>query len=140
DGGGTYTPPGHWNQIAEEEVFRHGKSLVDDARLFAQLNFALADAGIVAWDAKYHYTFWRPITAIQDAATDDNPDTQPDASWTPLLVTPPFPEYVSGHSTYSGAAATILTAAFGDNVTVDTSSVTLPGITRSIANFQQAAD
>jgi hypothetical protein len=140
DGSGTYTPPGHWNLIAEQAALQHGNGLADDARLFAQLDFALADAAIVAWDAKFHYTFWRPITAIREAATADNPNVQPDPTWTPLIVTPPFPEYISGHSTFSGTAATILTAEFGDNVSVDTTSLSLPGVVRSFANFQAAAD
>jgi hypothetical protein len=140
DGAGTYTPAGHWNQIAEEQARRHNNSLVQNARLFAELDFALADAAIVAWDAKYHYGFWRPITAIRGADTDNNPDTRANPGWNPLLITPPFPEYISGHSTFSGAAASILTAAFGDNVPFDTTSPGLPGVTRSFTSFQQAAD
>jgi hypothetical protein len=66
--------------------------LEENARLFALLNIALADAAIVCWDAKYLYNFWRPITAIQEADTDGNPLTEGDPGWTPLLPTPPFPE------------------------------------------------
>src|SRR5262249_48096007 len=109
DGPGTITPPGHWNQIAADIATDRGLSLADNARLLAELNFALADAAIVAWDAKYDYTFWRPITAIREADTDNNADTESESGWNPLLITPPFPEYVSGHSTFSGTAATILT-------------------------------
>jgi hypothetical protein len=68
----------------------------------------LADAAIVSWDCKYVYNYWRPITAIQEADTDGNQDTIADPAWTPLLATPPFPEYTSGHSTFSGAAASVL--------------------------------
>ena len=71
--------------------------MAENARLFALLNVALADAGIACWDSKYHYSFWRPVQAIRA-------DTDPD--WLPLLPTPPFPSYASGHSTFSGAAAT----------------------------------
>ena len=95
---------------------------MDNARLFALLDISLADAGIAAWDAKYQYDFWRPITAIQKADTDGNANTIADANWQPLLTNPPFPEYVSGHSTFSGAAETILTSLLGDNVSFSGSS------------------
>src|SRR5262249_55218942 len=121
DGLGTYTPPGHWNQIAGEIAQARGNSLAENARLFMQLNVALADAAIVAWDAKYHAEFWRPVTAIRAAASDGNDETAADPGWTSLLVTPNFPEYVSGHSTFSGAAEAILAAAFGADVTFTTS-------------------
>ncbi len=117
DGAGTITPPGHWNQIAETVAQQQGNSVADNARLFAQLNVALADAAIVAWDAKFSSEFWRPITAIQHADLDGNDATTADPTWSPLLITPPFPEYVSGHSTFSGAAAAVLTNVFGDDVT-----------------------
>ena len=72
------------------------------------LDVALADTCIVIWDSKYHYNFWRPVTAIQRADEDGNEATTADKSWEPLLRTPPHPEYVSGHSGISGAAATVL--------------------------------
>jgi len=95
DGTGTITPPGHWNQIAQGVARQEGNTLAENARMFAMLNVAMADAGIAAWDAKYTYNSWRPITAIRDAADDGNDATTADPNWTPLLVTPPFPEYVS---------------------------------------------
>lgn len=115
DGGGTATPPGHWNEIAVDVALSQGLSAFETARLFALLNFALADAGISSWDAKYHYDMWRPIDAIREAAQDGNHATQPVSDWEPLLITPSFPTYTSGHSTFSGAAASVLTAVFGDN-------------------------
>lgn len=139
DGLGTFTPPGHWNQIAESVSLAQGNTLSENARLFALLNIAEADAGIVAWDAKYEYNFWRPITAIEQADTDGNPDTLADPTWNPLLVTPPFPEYISGHSTFSGAADAVLTSFFGD-ISFTTSSIGLPGVTRSFDSFTQAAN
>src|SRR5207244_12414108 len=113
DGVGTETPPGHWNTIAENVTQARGNTLVENARLFALLDLALADAAIVAWDCKYAYNFWRPITAIRAAETDGNPATDRDSSWTPLLATPNFSSYVSGHSTFSSAAAAVLTDFFG---------------------------
>jgi membrane-associated phospholipid phosphatase len=140
DGAGTYTPSGHWNQIAEQAAINSDNSLLENARLFALLNISLADAGIAAWDAKYTYDFWRPYTAIHNAETDGNALTAADPNWTPLIKTPPFPEYVSGHSMFSGAAATVLTSFFGDNYQFSATSMNLPGITRTFNGFYAAAD
>lgn len=92
DGGGTYTPPGHWNKIANEVALSSGLSLGESARLFAMLNIALSDASIVSWKTKYEKEFWRPITAIQQASDDGNSQTAADATWAPLLITPAHPE------------------------------------------------
>jgi membrane-associated phospholipid phosphatase len=139
DGAGTATPPGHWNEIATQVASARGLSLDRAAHLFAALDEALADAGIAVWDAKFTYNFWRPITAIRAAATDGNPATTPDPTWTPLLATPPFPSYVSGHSAFSAAAATVLSSFFGPNFRFATTSDALPGVTRSFRSFNQAA-
>ena len=140
NGAGTFTPPGHWNQIAQNVAVQKGNSLLDNARLFALLDISLADAGIAAWDAKYQDNFWRPITAIQKADTDGNANTIADTNWQPLLTTPAFPEYVSGHSTFSGAAATILTSLLGDNVGFTINSLGTPGIERQFTSFTAAAE
>ena len=139
DGAGTFTPPGHWSQIAQNVAATKGNSLLDNARLFALLNISLADAGIASWDAKYQYNFWRPITAIQKADSDDNSNTIIDPNWKPLITTPPFPEYTSGHSTFSGAAATVLTSLLGDNISFDNNSIGTPGIERTFGSFNAAA-
>jgi len=140
DGVGTETPPGHWNQIAEDVARARGTTLVQNARLFALLDLALADAAIVAWDCKYVFNYWRPVTAIRNADTDGNPDTSQDATWTPLLVTPNFPSYTSGHSTFSSAGAAVLGNFFGtDNVSFTTGSDFLPGVRRTFPSFSAAA-
>jgi membrane-associated phospholipid phosphatase len=139
DGAGTITPPGHWNDIATDLAAAKGNSTASNARLLATLNVALADAGIAAWDAKYFDEFWRPITAIHDAENDGNAATAEDDAWQPLLLTPPFPEYVSGHSTYSAAAASVLGSFFGTSQSFDSTSPGLPGVTRTFANFDAAA-
>jgi RHS repeat-associated protein len=139
DGSGTYTPAGHWNDIAATAASVSGKSLLDNARLFAQLNVALADAGIAAWDAKYTFDAWRPITAIRQADKDGNPLTSADPNWVPLLNTPPFPEYVSGHSTFSAAAAAVLDNTFGSTFSFNSGSIGLPNVTRSFTSFDAAA-
>jgi len=140
DGAGTETPPGHWNRIAQLVSAERRTTLVEKARLFALLNIAMADAAISAWDAKFAYDFWRPVTAIRNADADGNPDTTADPSWSPLLVTPPFPDYVSGHSTFSGAAATVLAQFFAsDQVNFTVGSDGVPRVTRSFSSFIAAA-
>ncbi len=139
DGGGTYTPPGHWNQIAASAAVNNGNTLLENARLFGTLNVALADAGICCWNTKYKYDTWRPITAIQAGDKDGNDKTTVDPNWTPLLTTPAFPEYTSGHATFSGAAEIVLTGFFGNNYAFSTTSIGLPGVTRTFSSFAQAA-
>ncbi len=137
----TVTPPGHWNWIAEILAERQGLPLVESARLFALLNITMADAGILCWDAKYTFDFWRPVTAIRAADTDDNPDTVSDPAWNSLLPAPPFPEYTSGHSTFSKAASVILAQFFGsDSVAFTVGCDALPNVERSFASLSSAAD
>jgi len=139
-GPGSSTPAGHWNQITQTIARQQNNSLAENARLFALLNMAMADAAIVSWDCKYTFQLWRPITAIQLADTDGNPRTAADPSWLPLLPTPPFPEYTSGHSTFSGAAAMVLAVFYRrDRVVFDAVSDDLPGVTRSYQGFWDAA-
>ena len=141
DGAGTETPPGHWNTIAQGLAVRSGNTIDQNARLFALLNIAMADAAICAWDAKYYFHNWRPVTAIRNGDSDGNDATAADPAWTSFIVTPPFPDYVSGHSTFSGAAATVLAMYYGsDDVAFTTVSDFLPGVTRSFASFSAAAD
>ncbi len=120
DAGGTATPPGHWNAIASDLTLQRGGSLIVNTRMMALLNLALADAAIASWDAKFIYDLWRPIDAIRSAGTDGNAATVADTVWMPLLNTPSFPAYTSGHSTFSGAAATVLSAVFGSNLAFST--------------------
>jgi membrane-associated phospholipid phosphatase len=105
DGAGTVTPPGHWNVIAIDLLETAGWSTLRQARLFATLNTAQADAFIACWDAKYTYWSLRPITAIRRLI---------DENWLSYIPTPPFPSFVSGHSTTSGAASTVLAWFFPD--------------------------
>src|SRR5262249_1446336 len=117
-----------------------GTSVVDNARLFALLNMAMADAAICAWDAKYTYDFWRPVTAIRNGDTDGNDATIADPSWSSFIVTPPFPDYVSGHSTFSGAASTVVAMFYGTNdVPFTVGSDGVAGATRSFQTFSAAA-
>jgi PAP2 superfamily len=133
DGAGTETPPGHWNSIAQSIAVTQGNTQEQNARLFALLNIAMADAAICAWDAKYTFDFWRPVTAINFA--------EPELNWSSLIVTPPFPDYVSGHSTFSGAAATVLPLFCGtEDLPFTTGSDFLPGVYRSFSTCLDAAE
>jgi membrane-associated phospholipid phosphatase len=141
DGAGTETPPGHWNSITQDVGAAQGNTLEENARLFALLNIAMADAAICAWDAKYNFNCWRPVTAIRNGDTDGNAATDPDPAWSSFIVTPPFPGYISGHSTFSGAAATVLALFYGtDHISFTTGSDFLPGVFRSFNSFSAAAD
>jgi PAP2 superfamily len=141
DGPGTVTPPGHWHVIAQGVSQDRHLSLLENARLFALLGITVADAGIVSWDHKYNFNNWRPVTGIQRADTDGNPNTHADRNWTPLIATPPFPSYTSGHSTFSGSSARLLELFFlTDQVNFTTTSDGLPGVTRSFTSFSQAGE
>ena len=129
-----------WNRIALAVAAQHHNTLSENARLLALLNIALADAAIVAWDGKYHYSSWRPVTAIPLGDSDDNPLTQADPGWLPLRpLTPAHQEYPSAHSTNTGAAATVLAAFFGDNTTFSATSDALPGVVRTWTRFSDAS-
>ncbi|REG88477.1 phosphatase PAP2 family protein [Algoriphagus antarcticus] len=98
DGLGTYTPPGHWNDIAGEYILKYKMNSIRTARAFAYMNMAIMDGGISCWDTKYYYYYPRPIQLIKDFET--------------IAGTPNFPAYTSGHSVFSAAAAEVLTYLF----------------------------
>jgi hypothetical protein len=104
-----------WNQVLRDVAIDRQLGIGDTARLLALANLAAADAGIGIWDSKEHYNFWRPIAAIREGATDGNPNTAGDASWTPFIssthlngATPPYPDYLSGANGLTGAYTTML--------------------------------
>jgi hypothetical protein len=137
---GTSTPPGHWNRIAQSVSRTRGLTLAENARLFALLDLSMADAAIVCWSCKFGYDFWRPVTAIRESDETGNPTRPAEPDWSPLLNTPPFPAYTSGHSTFSGAAAAALTNFFGTNrVGFTSTSEGLPGVRRTFTSFSAAA-
>jgi membrane-associated phospholipid phosphatase len=129
-----------WNSVAVSLSAEHPTTLIQNARLFALLNIAIADAAIGCWDAKYYYTFWRPITAIRLASDDGNVMTEAESNWTPLRPTPAHPEYPSGHSALSGAAATILADYFGEETAFTVDSDGMPDVVRSFSSFSAALD
>ena len=87
-----------WNRVTATVAADQSLDLLITARLFALVNMALADSYIAGWDSKFHYDFWRPYTAVRAAATDGNDNTPGDASWEPLMNTPPVQDYPSTHS------------------------------------------
>jgi hypothetical protein len=133
--------PFGWNRIARNILATQSLDLWQSARLFALLNFAMADGFIAGFEAKYFYNFWRPITAIRAGGTDNNPDTVADPAWNSFLVTPNVPDYPSTHSVLGAAAAEVLTRFFGTDTRsfTTTSGAPNPGITRSYTSFSQAA-
>jgi hypothetical protein len=118
----------------------HHDTTLKNARLLALLNLAMADAAIGCWEAKYNYIFWRPVTAIPEAAADGNAATAADATWAPLFATPAFPEYPSGHSCVSSAAGVVLADAFGERTHFTIESDAMPGVTRSFRSFSSALE
>lgn len=145
DRDGTSKPPGHLNRLTQVVSEQQGLSLQENARLFCLINIAMADAGLVAWDAKYNtdIDLWRPVTAIRLAAEDGNPHTHPDPDWLPLLdFTPAFPAYISGHATFAAAHAATMAGYFGtDDITftITTDEPFYTGGPRTYTSFSQAA-
>ena len=133
-------PPDYWDPVVTSLAAQHHFSLSQTARLLALVNLAMADAAIGCWDAKYTYSFWRPITAITLADTDSNDATISNSSWIPLIVTPAFPEYPSAHSCVSGAAGRILSQTFGEETSFTVVSNAVPGVTRKFTNFSAALE
>lgn len=100
---------------------------------------AIADAFVVAWKTKYEHGLWRPVTAIRLAAEDGNEATAPDPTWEPLIATPPFPCYISGHAIASGAAERALALALGsDRLTFHVTNPEV-GVTRAYSRFPELA-
>jgi hypothetical protein len=138
-------PVSAWNLAVQELALAHGLDLSDSARLFALINFAGADAQITVWDTKYVYVFWRPLTAIREGDSDGNAKTAGDSTWEPLINTPNFPEYTSGHATHSGAVTKMLALFFDtDNVSFTVTSAN-PNLmptetTRSFTRFSDAEE
>jgi hypothetical protein len=118
-----FAPSAFWNPLMRGLAGRYRLNTAEQARLYAMVNLAAADAATACWNDKYHWNFWRPRAAIREADTDGNPATVADTTWEPLfsaatattppLVTPPFPDHPSGHGCLSGAVLTTLADLFG---------------------------
>jgi hypothetical protein len=142
-------PAALYNRLARDLSAARGLDTGREARLLAMVNLAAADGAIACWNDKYHWNFWRPRAAIQEAANDGNPDTVADPTWEPLfnastattppLVTPPFPDHPSGHGCVSGAVFRTFREVFGtDKVGFDVYSTRFPTQPRHFDRFSLA--
>ncbi|MBC7854253.1 MAG: vanadium-dependent haloperoxidase [Pirellulaceae bacterium] len=135
------TPVQVFNSAARQVSAAQGKSLSENARIFALLAMAMGDAAIAGWETKYHYNFWRPVSAIQNGDLDGNRKTDRDPGWLPLIPTPAFPGYASGHATVSGAARAVLGRAFGkDGHAVTLTHPAAPGIVLDYTAWNEITD
>jgi hypothetical protein len=129
------TGPQAYHPLARQMVAERHLNLVDSARFMALFAVTLTDAYIAAFDAKYHYEFWRPGTAIRNADLNNNPDTERDATWQPLDNTPMHPEYPCAHCIESGAARVALESLGQPLPELSLTSATAPGVTHSWSNL-----
>jgi hypothetical protein len=132
----------YWNEITQTATVAHKLTTAQSARLFALLNLSFADAVIAFYDAKYAYNFWRPVTAIRAADSDNNPDTAADPNWLPEVGnTTPDPAYPGAHAVIASAGAVVLESFFGsDRFTFDVTSEVLAGVSRPFTTFSAAAE
>jgi hypothetical protein len=151
---GMGTPMRMYNSILRTVAANQGNDLSENARMFAMATTSIADAGVTAWESKFVFDFWRPVSGIRRANEDGNPATVPDANWEPLGApggiapdgstindfTPPFPTYLSGHASFGGALFESLSNFYGtDDIAFDVTSDELPGVVRSYDSFSEAS-
>ncbi|WP_245477767.1 vanadium-dependent haloperoxidase [Bradyrhizobium guangxiense] len=132
--------PPSFNPIVRQVASAKHMDVVDCARLFALAEIAANDAIVAVFDAKYHYNFWRPMTAIRNADIARNPLTPREASWLPLGETPMHPEYPCAHCIVSASVATVLRSIAGDEMELSMTSPTAPGVTRKWSKIQDYSD
>ena len=138
----TITGPQSWDPIVRQLAAAPGRTLAENARLFALVEIAAADAYIAVFDAKYTFNFWRPITAIRNGDIDGNDATVREADWEPLVDTPLHPEYPCAHCITSAAVAAVLRSEFGERSipAVMMTSPAAPGVERKWTTIQGWAD
>lgn len=127
-------PGAQYSRIFRNFVIEKNLSVADNARLFAMLYLSVADSLIAAWDSKYYFNFWRPVTAIRAGETDGNEVTEADPNWTPLVPTPGHPEYPAAHGCLSAAFAETLRAFFETKKVKITLSSTVTNTSRNFDN------
>ncbi len=132
-------PPLQWNRAWRALSAANGLALADNARYFAMLTSASADALIACWDAKYFYNFWRPVTAIRAGDTDGNAATEQDDSWISFIVTPPHPEYPAAHGCFSGASTETLKYFFGTDEVFSIDS-NFPRVVTAVRTYMRFSD
>lgn len=135
-------PPMAYHPFVSQLVTKKQMSIVDSARLMALVSVGITDAIVAVLDAKYHYNFWRPITAIRNGDIDGNPATDLEPSWQPIANTPMHPEYPCAHCIQSGSVAGVIKAVLGteDVPEIAMTSPTAPGVTRRWSNMTVFTD
>jgi hypothetical protein len=135
------SPTQIWNSVALQLSQAETLSLAENARLFALLNMAIADAAIAVFEAKFVYHLWRPVTAIRAGDLDGNPETEPDPAYTTFIPTPPYPDYPSGAGGLGNAGRSILERMFGrGRHPVTLSNPALPGVTLQYTKLRHITD
>lgn len=130
-----------FNPAARQVSAAQGKTLSENARIFALLGMAICDGLISSMETKFFYNYWRPVTAIRAGDTDGNRKTDPDPAWLPLIVTPAFPSYPSNHASGSGAAGTVLEHLYGESGhSITLTSPTAPGVVLNYSAWEQITD
>jgi len=129
-----------WNQVLRDIATAHVHNIDDSARLFALANLAMTDAVITAWDTKFHYVFWRPLTAIQEADNDGNPETASDPNWQPLINNPNYPDYTSGANNVTGAVTRILALFFRTDEMPFSATTTNPAALQQLRPYNRFSD
>jgi hypothetical protein len=134
-------PVAVWNGAARQLSTAQGKTLAENARIFALINMALSDAAVATFDTKYRYVSWRPETAVHNAAFDGNDRTDPDPTWAPYIVTPCFPGYPSAHATLSNAAREVIEQIYEDeHISITLTSSAVPGVTLTYTSLSQITE
>jgi hypothetical protein len=130
-----------YNPAARQVSKTQGKTLSQNARIFALLAMAISDAAISVFETKYFYNYWRPVTAIRAGDTDNNRKTDPDPNWLPLIPTPPFPSYPSGHASFGGGARAVLERLFGeDGHSITLVNPAIPDVVLRYTSWEQITD
>ena len=129
-----------WNRALKAIVEAKAMDIGNSARLFALANLAAADAAIACWDAKRHFSFWRPVTAIREGENDGNPQTAGDANWEPLINTPNYPDYTSGANSVTAAMTTTLQRFFGTNEFTFSVTSNAPLATQKTRTYKRFSD
>ena len=133
-------PPLQWNRAWRALAVGSFLRLAESARYFAMLSTASADSLIACWDAKYHYNFWRPVTAIRAGDTDGNPHTSPQGDWIGQVVTPNHPEYPAGHGCVSAAVTETLERFFGTDEVCFSIDSNVAGLLSPVRSYERFSD
>jgi hypothetical protein len=133
-------PPLQWNRAWRALSVAKGLGVAENARYFAMLATASADALIACWDAKYFYNFWRPVTAIRAGDSDGNPATAPDPAWMGLILTPNHPEYPAAHGCFSAASTETLKQFFGTDEVAFSIDSSVAGLVNPVRTYGRLSD